>query len=162
MRFVMNSELDGKIQNIGPGWMHLLDLPGDGSPLGCNMPPPRTVGPLIRYSTRQTRSMLLTDARGTWNTEREISFERKCRSLYVVFWAIIICVSCMTQRENWQWIKHHADVTFIYICRILDGISSLNASRRSIHHIQLNAQENYKKSKSVLLIFFLMLNHIWF
>ena len=48
-RFVMNSELDGK--RAGPGWMHLLDLPGDGTALGCGMPPPGTVGPLLRKLT---------------------------------------------------------------------------------------------------------------
>ena len=61
-RFVMNSELDGK--RAGPGWMHLLDLPGDGTASGCGMPPPGTVGPLLRYGTRPTQSMLFTDNLG--------------------------------------------------------------------------------------------------
>ena len=66
--------------------MHLLDLPGDGLPLGYNMPPPGTVGPLIRYSTRQTYSMLLTDARGMLNVERRKPLEKKCIFLSVEIW----------------------------------------------------------------------------
>ena len=74
--------------------MHLLDLPGDGSPLGCNMPPPGTVGPLIRYSTRQTHSMLLTDVLGMSNTERGIAIETLYLFKSVECWIITNHVSC--------------------------------------------------------------------
>ena len=61
-RFVMNSKLERK--RTGPGWMHVLDLPMDGTALGCGMPPPGTLSPLLRYSTRPTQSMLFTDNLG--------------------------------------------------------------------------------------------------
>ena len=64
VRFVMNSEMSTNMMDAGPGWMHVLDLPGDGTALGCNMPPAGTIGPLIRYSTRSTHSMIFTDDLG--------------------------------------------------------------------------------------------------
>ena len=63
VRFIMNSNLEN-IFTAGPGWMHVLDLPGDGTALGCNMPPAGTIGPLFRYSARPNRSLLFTDNKG--------------------------------------------------------------------------------------------------
>ena len=54
--------------------MHVLDLPGDGTALGCNMPPTGTIGPLFRYSKRQNRSMLFTDNTG-----------KACIEMYMIY-----------------------------------------------------------------------------
>ena len=50
---------DNNFMNIALAWMTVVDM-SDTEELGCNMPPGGTPGPLLHYSTRTNRSVLLT------------------------------------------------------------------------------------------------------
>ena len=63
LNFVMNSVVDGLFNRVLMGWMLVVEIIGSGD-LGCNMPSKGTTGPILRYSTRLNRSMLLTDNLG--------------------------------------------------------------------------------------------------
>ena len=56
---MISTDYGGIFYNIGLAWMIVVDI-DDTEELGCNMPPRGTPGPVLRYSTRSNRSVLLT------------------------------------------------------------------------------------------------------
>ena len=63
LNFVMNSKVDALFSRVLMGWMLVVEITGPGE-LGCHMPQKGVVGPILRYSARPNRSMLLTDDLG--------------------------------------------------------------------------------------------------
>ena len=64
LRFIIHTHVsDVRDHHANCGWMHVLDIRDDGA-LGCNMPCPGTVGPLLRYSKRSVKSLLLIGPNG--------------------------------------------------------------------------------------------------
>ena len=93
LNFVMNSKIDHVFSRVLMGWMLVMEITGPGD-LGCNMPRPSIatvphMGPLLLYSTRSNRSMLLTDSLG------EIEWYHNLRSIQHLLglriWFALIC-----------------------------------------------------------------------